>query len=419
MKILMLNDRIPPENRGGAGNVFWVLAKALHVANHEVHVIAATDKASFEETREGIPTYHIHSQYPERFRAWYSLYNPQVNARLKTLYQQIKPDIVNGHNVHEHLGYHALTLANQQGIPTVFSSHDIMPFAYHKVSYFIDPTICGASLPEAYRLPSLFNLKQMRLRYNPLRNWRIRHVLANHTQRRTTPSNELAIAHHANDLPEFIPVHNGIDIDAWQVASDVVESLRERLNLRERKVILFAGRLTGAKGTKQILDALQVVVRDVPNVTLLVLSPVPIDKQVTEEKYTRLRENYIISGGWLQGDDLVAAYHLADIVTVPSIALDPFPTVNLEAMATRTPVITTCYGGSPESAIDGQTGYVINPFDTADFAEKITGLLTNDALRQQMGAVAYEHVKSRFSIQTYRDNMLTMYQEAIDTYGAS
>ena len=419
MKILMLNDRIPPENRGGAGEVFWRLAKALHAANHDVHVIAATDKASFDENRDGIPTYHIHSHYPERFRAWYSLYNPQVNERLKILYQQIKPDVVNGHNVHEHLGYHAFTLANQQGIPVVFSSHDVMPFAYHKMAYFINPAICGVPSPNAYRVPPLYNLKQMRLRYNPIRNWRIRHVLAKHTQRRTAPSQELATAHHANDLPEFMPVHNGIDVVDWQVSSDVVDSLRERLTLQGRKIILFAGRLTQAKGTIQLLDALKIVVQDVPTATLLVLSPVPIDEQITDNKYADLRDNHIVSGGWLQGDELVAAYHLADIVAVPSVVFDTFPTVNLEAMATATPVLASCYGGSREAVLDGETGYIVNPYDTGDLAHKITNLLTDDDLRQRMGVSGQQRVTSQFSIQTYRDNMLAAYREAIDAYGAS
>lgn len=419
MKILMLNDRIPPENRGGAGEVFWRLATALHSTGHDIHVIAATEKASFDDVRDGIPTYHIHSQYPNRFRAWFSLYNPQTIAPLKQLYKQIEPDVINAHNIHEHLSYHALTLANQMGISTVFSSHDVMPFAYHKMSYFIEPDICGAPSHGSYRVPPLFNLKQMRLRYNPLRNITIKQVLTKQTQRRTTPSRELAIAHAANSLPEFIPVHNGIDVDAWQVSHDVVDALRQRLNLSGRKVILFAGRLTTAKGTRQVLDALQHVIRDVPEVTLLVLSPTPIDEQVTDEKYTNLRENHIQSGGWLQGDDLVAAYHLADIVVVPSIVFDTFPTVNLEAMATSTPVLASCYGGSHEAVEDGKTGYIINPFDTEAFAVKLTRLLQDDDLRNKMGKAGYERVSTQFSIDTYGDKMLTVFEEAIAAYGAS
>jgi hypothetical protein len=62
-------------------------------------VVAATPGAPFE-VRGGIPTYHLHSHYPERFRACLSLVSPQtVGAR--RLYAA--PDVVNGHNIHHDL----------------------------------------------------------------------------------------------------------------------------------------------------------------------------------------------------------------------------------------------------------------------------------------------------------------------------
>src|SRR5690606_36648464 len=134
------------------------------------------------------------------------------------------------------------------------------PFAYHKMSYFIQEDTCGVGSSDAYRLPAFFNLKQMRFRYNPLRNVTIRRILANHTQVRTAPSQELCDAHHANDLPEFKCVHNGIDVSAFTSSAERINQLKNRLQLEGRKVLLFAGRLSKAKGTQQLLDALQCVV---------------------------------------------------------------------------------------------------------------------------------------------------------------
>jgi glycosyltransferase involved in cell wall biosynthesis len=412
MRILLLNDRIPPENRGGAGEVFWRLALALCDMGHEVHVIAATKEASFEEIRETIPTYHIHINYPERLRAWLSLYNPQIIKPLQELYQVIKPDIINAHNIHADLSYHSLSIAHKMGIPTVFSSHDVMPFAYQKLSFFIDPNYCGVRSPKDYRLPTFFNLRQMRLRYNPLRNLTIRRILS-HCQARTAPSQELCNAHAANDLPVFRAVHNGIDAAKFSASAETIKNLRQRLNLQGRKVILFAGRLTAAKGTKQLLEALELVVKSVPQTILLVLSSVPIEEQIQDAKYSHLREKHIISGGWLAGEELAAAYHLADLLVSPSIIFDTFPTVNLEAMATKTVVLASCYGGSREAILDGETGYIINPFDTADFAQKMTTLLKDDLLRQKMAEAAYQRLIQHFSIEKQANEMIAIFQEAI------
>src|SRR5512143_1354897 len=100
MRIAILSDRIPPENIGGAGQVAWTLARGLRNVGHEVHVIAATPGVSFEESREGIPTYHLHSRYPRRLMFWLGVYNPQTIGPLRALLKRIKPDVVNAHNVH-------------------------------------------------------------------------------------------------------------------------------------------------------------------------------------------------------------------------------------------------------------------------------------------------------------------------------
>jgi glycosyltransferase involved in cell wall biosynthesis len=412
MRILLLNDRIPPENRGGAGEVFWRLALALRDMGHEIHIITATKKPGFEEIRENIPTYHLHVDYSERWRAWLSLYNPQLVKPLQQLYQRIQPDLINAHNIHSDLSYYSLSIAHKMGIPTVFTSHDVMPFAYQKLSHFIDPTYCGVRSPEDYRLPAFFNLRQMRLRYNPFRNMTIRRIL-NQCQARTAPSQELCNAHAANGLPPFRVVHNGIDAAKFTASKETIDALRERLKLEGRKVILFAGRLTGAKGTQQLLEALQLVVKEVPEAALLVLSSVPIEEQIQEPQYDDLREKHIVSGDWMAGEELAAAYHLADLLVSPSIIFDTFPTVNLEAMAAKTVVLASCYGGSHEAVMDGETGYIINPFDTTDFAQKIRCLLQDEPLRQKMAEAGYQRVIQQFRIENQANEILEIFQEIL------
>ena len=301
-------------------------------------------------------------------------------------------------------------------IPVVFSSHDVMLFAYHKMSYFIQVDKCTVDNPDDYRLPAFFNMRQMRFRYNPFRNLTIRRILKNYTRSRTTPSQELCNAHHANDLPQFDCVHNGIDVNSFTTSLESVQRLKNRLQLEGRKVVLFAGRLTGAKGTKQLLDALQSVVNKLPELSLLVLSSVPIEEQIQDKAYETLRDKHIISGGWLEGEELAAAFHLADAIVTPSIIFDTFPTVNLEAMASKTVVLASCFGGSREAVVDGETGYIINPFDTEDFAAKLYEVLNNDNLREAMTDKAFIRVSELFTLEEQAEKMMSHYQGAIDSY---
>lgn len=399
MRILMLSDVIPPENVGGGGKIAWELAKGLRHAGHDVHLIATTRGAYFEELRDGIPTYHIHSDYRYRYNAYIGLYNPQTLPHLRRLYAQIKPDVLNAANVHIHLSYSSLSLAKRMGIPVVFNAHEVMPFAYAKVDHYINAnTPCDVDA-SAFRLPPLYNLRQMRLRYNPLRNLLIRRILAHAPAHRLACSHTLKLALEANGLPPFEVAHNGINPETMRASSEVIEALRERLGLRGRRVILFAGRLSVGKGSRQILAALTKVAEQVPHVALLCLTTAtPAEQGIDAPEYAQLRERHIVQGGWLEGETLAAAYHLSDVVVFPSITHDPFGLVNLEAMAARKPVVATCFGGAREVVVDGETGYLVNPLQIDQLAERLTRLLLDADLRRRMGDSGHERVMRHFTL---------------------
>ncbi len=416
MKVLLLNDRIPPEGKGGAESVAWRLAVGLAAQGHDVHVAAATEAASFEEIRDGIPTTHLHARYPERFRAWLSLWNPQTAGAFRALLGRVQPDIVNAHNIHFWLSYHCLKLAREAGCGVVYSAHDVMPFAYGKLRHFVKTKPSEMNLPDDYRVPAGHNLVHNRFRYNPFRNPIIRQHLASYPQIRTVPSQALADAYAANNMPPMEVVYNGIDLEAWQpVESAKVEALRQRLDLAGKRVILIAGRLTREKGTIQVLQAMERLRQTLPQVRLLVSTSRDIDSQVPTA-YQHLRP-MIRAGGWLSGEDLRAAYQLADVVTVPSVVFDTFPTVNLEAMALGLPVVATCFGGSAEVVVDGVTGYIVNPFDTLEFAGRLERLLTDEGLRQEMGQRGRERIAAQFSLEQQVKRMVSIFELAQESAG--
>ena len=412
MRILLLSDSIPPEGKGGAESVVWRLARGLHSAGHEAHLVAATPKSAFEETRDGIATYHIQARYPERFRAWLSLWNPQTARAFNQLLRRLQPDVVNAHNMHYLLSYHCLRQARAAGCGVVFSAHDAMSFAYGKLPAAFSGHDPASPAPGKHRLPRGYNLRQNRFRYNPARNWIIRRVLARQAHIRTAPSHALADAFADNEMPPVEVVHNGIDPDAWRPADDaVVRQLRGRLGLDGKRVILIAGRLTREKGMNAMLRALDRLRETLPEARLLVLSSRDIDAWLTGE-FAHLRP-LIHLGGWLAGDELRAAYQLADVLALPSIYLDPFPTVVLEAMALGRPVVATCFGGAREAVIDGETGFIVNPFDDAAFSDRLSRVLDDGALRRRMGRAGRERVAARFSLARQTARMIELYERAI------
>ncbi|MGH9424701.1 MAG: glycosyltransferase, partial [Terriglobia bacterium] len=69
----------------------------------------------------------------------------------------------------------------------------------------------------------------------------------------------------------------------------------------------------------------------------------------------------------------------------------------VEAMAAGTPVIAWNRAGPTGTIVDGKTGYLVAPYDTDEFAEKILVLATDREQNRTMGLAAHRHAAERFS----------------------
>jgi spore coat protein SA len=89
---------------------------------------------------------------------------------------------------------------------------------------------------------------------------------------------------------------------------------------------------------------------------------------------------------------------MADVVVVPSAEREAFGLVNAEAMAAGVPVVATRAGGIPEIVVDGQTGYLVDPKRPApELKDRVLAVLTDDALRREMGERGRERVREHFT----------------------
>ncbi|MBN1202263.1 MAG: glycosyltransferase family 4 protein [Anaerolineae bacterium] len=412
MHIVILSDNLPPDNPGGAGKIAWQLGQGLIAAGQRVTFITSTPGPSHVKNRQGIRVHALHSHYAERWTPWFGLLNLQTVMPLNRLLRDLKPDVVNAHAVHVHLSYHSLVIARYAGAAAVFTSHDVMPFAYAKLTRFIDPNRPDRLDGWNYHLPFGYNWRQMRFRWNPTRNLSIRHTMRYYVDARVAVSGALSDALAANHLPGFEVVHNGVPPETFDVSEAGIDVLRRRLKLDGRRVILFGGRLNHHKGDQQLLAALRRVKEQVPSVALLVLS--------RSSGYTDalLRDNpdlaeQIVIGGWLQGAELASAYHLSDVVASPSICFDSFPTVNIEGMAAGAVPVTTCFGGAREAVIDGQTGFVVNPYDINALADRLAHLLTDETLRARLADAGRQRMRQQFTLEHQTQAMLAVYERAL------
>jgi len=382
----MLQDDFPPQSFGGAGISTFYLAQGLQKAGHQIFVLTTVREKKDEGVcnYRGLKVFRIFADYHPRYRAYLSLYNPQTVSKVRELIKQISPDITHAHNIHSYLSYACLKIAKKHSRAVFWTARDTMSFTFGKLATkkYLEQFDTRTSWRD--------HLKQAKKRYNPLRNIIIRHYLK-YVDKIFAVTHVLKDALAQNGIKDAEVSYTGIAVDDWSVAPDKIKEFREKHSLQGKKIIFFAGRISGLKGLAQIKQAMVKVKQEVPAAVLLIAGKGGI--------------------GWLTGEDLKAAYHSADIIVTPSIYFDPLNRTNLEGMACKKPIVGTCYGGTPEVVRDGVTGVIVNPFKIELMAQKLIDLLKNDQKAKQFGEAGFERVKKHFSQAVHVSQTVGWYQK--------
>jgi len=395
MKILFLQDDFPPQSFGGAGISTYELARGMKNAGHAIFVITTCRKKSEagEFDYQGMKVFRIANDYPDKWRAYMSLYNRPVIRQVEELLKRVKPDVVHANNIHFYLSYHCLKLAKRYARVVVFTARDTMTFNFGKLETkrYLENFDCHTTWFD--------HLQQARKRWNPFRNFFIRRYLK-YADKKIAISKALQNALAQNGINNVDVIYNGINADDWRVDQDIVNSFRERYDLLNKKVLFFNGRLSASKGGAKTVEALAGIIKEAPNTALLVAGNVDEYARAMKKQAQSLGvEEHLIFTGWIERDEIKVAYFISDVVLMPSIYFDAFGRVNIEAMASRKPVVGTCYGGTPEIVIDGVTGYIVNPLRPEEIAEKVLDLLKNPEKAKKFGQAGYERVKKEFSLE--------------------
>ena len=99
---------------------------------------------------------------------------------------------------------------------------------------------------------------------------------------------------------------------------------------------------------------------------------------------------------FLQKEEIKEIYKEHDIFILPTRE-DCFGLVINEAMAASMPIIASCYAdGAYDLVKEGESGFIINPYDAQELADVIEKLLDNDKLVEKMGKSSFEII-SNFS----------------------
>jgi len=368
MTILILTDFFPPINFGGAENIAYSLAKEYVKSGYRVIVYCVNEKLKrgdlvklfFEE----IEIYQFGCKKNHKYYTPSVLYNFYSIRNLKKILKQNNIDVAHFHNIHKYISYHAISLVTKDEIPSYITIHDALSIDYGKYSQGVVPN-------EGRECPSVdFNTSPIKLffknwkRYIPLRNFFIRYQFSK-LKKIICVSSELEKLLNQNKIRNTMTIHNGVRRSIGLSKGDIHRVKRELGIDNEDFILLFAGRISPEKGVDICLQILERIF--VLNAKLS-LKLIIAGKKITIPKHLK---KSIVNLGWSDSKKMQDLYSISDMIIVPSLYLDPFPTVIIEGMSFGVPAIVSSYSGGKEAIKKNINGYVVNPYDL----EKITEIL--------------------------------------------
>ncbi len=206
-------------------------------------------------------------------------------------------------------------------------------------------------------------------------------------------------------------IYNGIDLNQYKKTDS--NMAREKYGI-DGRYILFVGRISRQKGIIHLIDAVKYLPQDV-KVVLCASSPDTQEIKEEMEEKVKLYENIIWIDKMVSKEEVIELYSNADVFVCPSI-YEPFGIINLEAMACSTPVVASATGGIKEVVVDGETGFLVEPGNSYELAEKIKVLLNDRNLAALFGANGRRRVEDMFSWKSIAKKTYDLYKNVIENY---
>ena len=352
MKVLLINSVC---GFGSTGRIAAELAEMLIENGDEARVAYGRKTGA-----DAIPSIKIgnaastllHVAMTRIFDA-HGLWSKAATRRLIKEIDTFKPDIIHLHNLHGyylHIGMlmHAI---RERNIKTVWTLHDCWAFTGH-CSHFeyigCDKWKSGCgSCPQKNEYPASKVLDCSAKNHKLKKEW------FNLPKQMTiiTPSDWLAglVKQSFLRLYPVKTIHTGIDHEVFKPSES---DIRQKLDLDKKIVLLGVSSIfTERKGLNDLIR----LAKRLPDDYHIVLAG------LTAKQMRGLPKNITALPRQRSAEDMAKLYTMADIMVNPTKE-DTFPTINLEALACGTPVVTYDAGGCAE-AVDESCGEVVRRDD--------------------------------------------------------
>ncbi|MFF0861441.1 glycosyltransferase family 4 protein [Nonomuraea sp. NPDC003560] len=192
------------------------------------------------------------------------------------------------------------------------------------------------------------------------------------------------------------------------------KALRARLGIPAGDpVLLFVGRLERQKGIYQILEAMRPIAAAVPGLRLVIVGEGDHSGVRRIVAQSGLDGRVLDSGGWVDRQELLEYYEMADVCVFPSL-FEPFGLVATEAMAMARPTILG-HGFSKVFLGDRDRPAVrfVRADEPGDISRTVIEVMTDPDLRRALAERGERLVRERLSWARAADETHAVYKAAL------
>ena len=360
--LLQINTAL---NRGSTGRISEQIGLLAQKQGWEVYIAHGARYIN----KSSLKTIQVVTKAQEKLHAIKSmafdshgLGSRNATKRLVERIKEIKPDIIHLHNIHGYYLNYKILFEYLATIdtPIVWTLHDCWTMTGHCAHF--DAAGCDKWKTGCHKCPLRGEYPKSMLLDRSARNYNLKKKLFISLKNVTiVPVSEwlgnIARESYLGKHSVHI-INNGIDINIFKPTQ--CSTLRNTLNIVDKKILLgVAAAWHNEKGVREFIELSRL-----PNFKVIMVG-------VPQELKAKLPKEIVAIGRTNNQKELAEYYSLADVLVNPTYN-DSFPTVNLEALACGTPVITYCTGGSPES-VTPETGVVV---EKGNFNELVKAIET-------------------------------------------
>ncbi|MET3504573.1 glycosyltransferase family 4 protein [Halalkalibacter oceani] len=231
----------------------------------------------------------------------------------------------------------------------------------------------------------------------------------------------------SDSFPEAAPklktIYSGVDLGRFvpptsSQAKEMRNEVRQEHGLVNKKVILFAGRLSANKGADILVQAMNELAKEHSNIALVLVGSKWFSVNEVSDYVAYVRALAaklsipVVNTGFVSPNEIQRWFAAADVFVCPSQWQEPLARVHYEAMASGLPIVTTARGGNPEVIIPNENGFVVEEADNPHaFIEPLSTLLENPHLAQRMGAMGRNLAEEKYTWERVANDILDVWNE--------